>query len=127
MPQTASRLDPELAPHFWVMILALGATLAVWLWPQWVVHAGYRCQMQVLLGVRCPFCGMTRDFAAMLHGQGAPLNPCSRPVAGLVYVVYPAAVLVAWRRKRLDWFYGTKLRWGVSIALVLMTVLNNLR
>jgi hypothetical protein len=44
-----------------------------------------------------------------------------------VYVVYPVAVLVAWRRKRLDWFHGRALGCGVAVALVAMLVLNNLR
>jgi hypothetical protein len=126
MPKTA-RVDQELTPHLWVLGAMLLSTLVLAAWPQAVLGAGYRCGMQMLLGLRCPFCGMTRDFAAMLHGNKPAENPCSWIVAVVLYVVYPAAVSMAWSRKRLDWFYGRALGCGVAVALVVMTVLNNLR
>jgi hypothetical protein len=127
MSKTALWVDRELAPHLWVLSAMLLCTLVLAVWPQGVLHAGYRCGMQMLLGLRCPFCGMTRDFAAMMHGNRPTQNPCSWIAAPVVYVVYPVAVLVGWRRKRLDWFHGRALGCGVAVALVLMTVLNNLR
>ncbi len=127
MPKTAPRVNRELAVHLGVLGAMLACTLVLAIWPQGVLHAGYRCAMQILLGLRCPFCGMTRDFAAMLHGGKPVQNPCSWIAAPVVYVVYPVAVLVAWRRKRLDWFHGRALGCGVAVALVLMLVLNNLR
>jgi hypothetical protein len=127
MPKTATRLDRELAPHLGVLGAMVVFTVVLVLWPQGVLHAGYRCGMQILFGLRCPFCGMTRDFASMLHGRAPLQNPCSWIVAPMVYVAYPAAVLLAWRRKRLDWFYGRTLGCAVMVALVMMTVLNNLR
>jgi hypothetical protein len=127
MLRTALRVDRVMAPHLWVLGAMLLSTLVLAVWPQSVLHAGYRCGMQMLLGLRCPFCGMTRDFAAMLHGKRPAENPCSWIAAPVVYVVYPVAVLLAWRRKRLDWFYCRALACGVAVALLLMTVLNNLR
>jgi hypothetical protein len=120
-------VDRELAPHLVVLGAMLVCTLVLAIWPQGVLHAGYRCGMQMLLGLRCPFCGMTQDFSSMLHGRKPVQNPCSWIAAAVVYVVYPTAVLVAWRRKRLDWFHGRALGCGVAVALVQMTVLNNLR
>ena len=127
MPKTAKLVDHELAPHLVVLAAALLATLVLWIWPQGVVHTGYRCGMQVLLGLNCPFCGMTRDFAAILHGQRPTLNPCSWAAAVMVYVVYPTVLLMAWRKKRLDWFYCRTSRCGLAVALAVMLVLNNLR
>ncbi len=93
MPQTALGVNRELVPHLWMLAAMAVATVALAVWPQWAVHAGYRCGLQVLTGLRCPFCGMTRDFAAMLHGDRPALNPCSWVAALVVYVVYPAAAL----------------------------------
>ena len=127
MPKTALRVDRELVPHLWMLAAMAAATVVLAVWPEWVVHAGYRCQLQILLGLRCPFCGMTRDFAAMLHGERPALNPCSWVAAMVVYGVYPAAVLVGWRRGRLNFFQGAAVKYGVMTALAAMLVLNNLR
>jgi len=127
MPKTWQRLDRALVPHLSMMGAMLLYTLVLSLWPQAVTGAGYQCALHALFGIRCPFCGMTRDFAAILHGREPRLNPCSWLAALVVYVVYPVAVLVAWRRRRLNWFYGTPLRYGVWSALVIMTAVNNLR
>jgi hypothetical protein len=127
MPQTAPRVNRELVPHLWVLAAMAVVTVVLAVWPQWVVQAGYRCELQMLVGLRCPFCGMTRDFAAMLHGQRPVLNPCSWVVAMVVYVVYPAGVLVGWRRGRLNFFHGAAVKYGVMAALAAMLVLNNLR
>lgn len=127
MPKTAQRVDGRLAPHLIVLGALVLATLVLELWPHGIVGAGYRCGMQLLLGLHCPFCGMTRDFAAILHGQRPTLNPCSWAAAVMVYVVYPTAVLAAWRKRRLDWFYCRASRCGLAVALAVMLVLNNLR
>jgi len=121
------RVDRELVPHLCVMGAIAVCTVALAVWPEAVVHTGYRCGIQVLLGLRCPFCGMTRDFAAMLHGELPTQNRCSWIALLVVYGVYPIAVLVARRRRRLHWFYGRALRCGVAVALAVMMVLNNLR
>jgi Protein of unknown function (DUF2752) len=127
MPRTGLRVDRELKPHLWMLAAIAAGTALLAAWPQWVIHAGYRCELQMLMGLRCPFCGMTRDFAAMLHGRRPALNPCSWVAAAAVYGVYPAAVLVGWQRKRLDVFYSRAVRSGVVVALAVMLVLNNVR
>jgi hypothetical protein len=119
------RIDPQLRPHLFVMGLIVMGTLVLTFWPQWVMQADYRSMMQTLLGIRCPFCGMTRDFAAMLHGGRPALNPCSWMAAGVVYSVYPIAVLAAWRTGRLNWFHSKTARGIVGITLAVMMVANN--
>jgi hypothetical protein len=126
MPHSRSVVQRELVPHLVVLAgMVLITAMLAW-WPQWVVHGGYRCELQVLVGLRCPFCGMTRDFAAMLHGQRPTLNPCSWLAAVMLYGVYPAAVAVAWRRGRLDVFHSAVVTRVVVVALAAMLVLNNL-
>jgi hypothetical protein len=127
MPKTALRVDRELVPHLWMLAAMAVATTVLAVRPDWVVHAGYRCELQMLVGLRCPFCGMTRDFAAMLHGDRPALNPCSWVAALVVYGVYPVAALVAWRAGRLDVFHSEAVRRAAMAALAAMLVLNNLR
>lgn len=126
-PKTTQRLDAALGIHLWLIGGLAAATLVVALRPGWILDAGYRCQMQVLFGLRCPFCGMTRDFAAMLHGAKPVLNPGSWFAALVVYVLYPVGLVIAWRRGRLDVFHSSALRGGMVAALTVMLVLNNLR
>lgn len=127
MPPTGVRVNRELTTHLWMLAGIAACTLLLAVWPQGVVHAGYRCELQTLVGLRCPFCGMTRDFAAMLHGARPEQNPCSWLAAVVVYGLYPAAVLVGWWKRRLDFFQGAAVRIGVMVALAAMLVLNNLR
>ncbi len=68
MPKSTQVMEPALGTHLWLICGLAAATLLLAFRPGWIVDAGYHCQMQALLGLRCPFCGMTRDFAAMLHG-----------------------------------------------------------
>lgn len=103
------------------------ATAVLLLWPHAVLGAGYECVLHALFGIRCPFCGMTRDFWAMLHGQRPAENPCSAVAAAVVYGVYPAAVAWAAWRGRLDVFHSRRVRYGVVAALGVMLVVNNLR
>jgi hypothetical protein len=121
----ARRVDPQLLPHLLVMGLIVMGTLVLMYAPQWVMQADYRSMLQTLLGIRCPFCGMTRDFAAILHGGRPALNPGSWMAAGVVYGVYPIAVLAAWRTGRLRWFHSKTARGIVGIALAVMMLANN--
>lgn len=62
----------ELRPHLLALAGVATGTLVLALWPQIVLRAGYTCELQAIFGLRCPFCGMTRDFAAILHGRRHP-------------------------------------------------------
>jgi hypothetical protein len=121
------RIDPKLKPHLAALAATLAGTLLLRLWPQAILHAGYRCGLQTLFGIRCPFCGMTRDFAAILRGGRPTLNPCSWFAVSAVYLLYPAAVLTAWKMGRLDVFYSRAARGTLAVALAVMLVANNWR
>jgi len=119
--------EPALRPHLIVLAaIAAGTLLLAW-WPQVVLQAGYRCELQMLLNIRCPFCGMTRDFAAILHGGRPTENPCSWLAACVVYLLYPAGVFAAWKWNRLDLFYSRFARGAVGVVLAVMLVTNNWR
>jgi len=117
--------DRDLRPHLLALSAMAAATLVLAVWPGLVLHAGYTCELQAIFGLRCPFCGMTRDFAAMLHGHAPTLNPCSGAAAVVVWLLYPAAVLAAWRTRRLSWFSSRATRCAAVFLLVIMLVLNN--
>lgn len=127
MLRNRARVDPQLLPHLTVLAGIALVTAVLLVWPRVVLGTGYECVLHAVFGIRCPFCGLTRDFAAILHGQRPVENPCARLAAMVVYGVYPAAVAMAWRRKRLDVFYGRTVRGGVVVALAAMLVINNLR
>lgn len=115
----------ELLPHL-AMLAVIGiATLLLAFWPQPMLGSGYQCMLHALTGLRCPFCGMTRDFADLLHGGRGGLNPCSRMVALVVYGAYPAAVVAAWRTGRLRWFHSRAMRVSLAVVLGLMMLANN--
>lgn len=115
----------DLRPHLLVLAGIAAATLVLSLWPQVVLQAGYTCELQTLFGIRCPFCGMTRDFAAMLHGHPPSLNPSSWAAAVVVWLLYPAAVLAAWRKQLFSWFSSRAARCSLVTLLFVMMVLNN--
>jgi hypothetical protein len=109
-----------------MLALLAAATLVLRVRPEWVLGLGLHCGLETLFGLKCPFCGMTRDFAAMLHGHRPALNPASAFMACVVYGVYPVAVAAAWRRRRFDWFSKPWVYRVLAVCLVTMFLLNNL-
>ena len=67
--------------HLGVLICIAALTIVLYCWPEWVLRLPLACVMRSWLGVRCPFCGMTRDFVAILHGRSPALNVFSWPTA----------------------------------------------
>ena len=119
------RIPKEARMHTLLLCLMVAATAVLRFRPEWVLGLGLHCGMQQLFGLKCPFCGMTRDFAAMLHGRRATLNPASPVMAVAVYGVYPVAVVMAWRRGRFDWFSRPAVYRVLGACLVAMFLLNN--
>ena len=111
--------------HVGVLVCMAALTIVLYCWPEWVLRLPLECVMRSWLGLRCPFCGMTRDFVAILHGRPPSLNVFSWPAAVMMYGIYPPLVLWLWLRGRLDWFYRPFVRRTVVLALVVMFAVNN--
>ncbi len=109
-----------------MLCLMVAATVVLRFHPEWVLGLGLHCGLQQMFGLKCPFCGMTRDFVAMLHGRRPMLNPASPFMAFVVYGVYPVAVAMAWRRGRFDWFSKPLVYRVLGICLAAMFLVNNL-
>lgn len=95
--------------------------------PNAVLGLQYQCMLHRMTGLRCPFCGMTRDFILMAHGSLPRNNPSSLVVALALYVAYPLWLVKAAlggqfrlliRRERL--------MHALLIAMLLLFVANNL-
>lgn len=112
--------------HAVMLCLLVLATALLRFRPEWVLGLGLHCGLKTLFGLKCPFCGMTRDFAAMLHGHRPALNPASPFMAFVIYGVYPVAVAMAWRRRRFDWFSKPVVHRALAVCLLAMFLLNNL-
>ena len=84
-----------------------------------------RCVLRTLAGVNCPFCGMTRDFVAILTGRAPAINPFSGLTAALLFLLYPCTVLVCLVRSRPFPVSPDRLSWVVPPAMAIMLLLNN--
>ena len=73
--------------------------------PRAILGLHYQCLLSSVTGIRCPFCGMTRDFILMAHGFLPRNNPGSLFVAVTAYAAYPL------------WFVGSALRRPPSLLL----------
>jgi hypothetical protein len=95
--------------------------------PQAVLGLQYQCVLHGMTGLRCPFCGMTRDFILMAHGALPRNNPGSLVMALALYVAYPMWLMVAalGGRSRLlvrrDGVIG-----GLVVVMAVLFVCNNL-
>ena len=123
--ERAFTIPPTARLHVAMLFLIAAATAVLRLRPEWVLQLGLHCGMQQILGLKCPFCGMTRDFIAMLHGRRPELNLASPAMAAVVYGVYPVAVAIAWQRGRFDWFYRPVVYRVLGVCLAGMFLLNN--
>ena len=94
--------------------------------PEWVMGLSLQCVMLSVFHLKCPFCGMTRDFVAILHGQHPELNPFSGLAAVVIYFAYPAIFVWAWLNQKLDVFYRPVVYRLFVVGLALMSVVNNL-
>lgn len=111
-----------------VLLAAIAASTALLRFaPRWVMSLRMECVLHAWLHVNCPFCGMTRDFAAILHGQAPQLNPFSWMAFAVIYAAYPGMVVVLWWRRRLDLFFKPAVTYAAAFGLVVMMAANNLR
>jgi len=113
--------------HLWVMFSIVVGTCILRFRPKWIMGLSLECILHSVTSLNCPFCGMTRDFVAILHGQHPELNPFSWLAAVVIYCVYPAVFVWAWLCRKLDLFYRPVVYKLLAAGLFLMFVVNNLR
>lgn len=116
----------SIATHIVILAGIAVATVVLRFYPVGVLHYGPSCFIHTFLHLNCPFCGMTRDFVAILHGQQPSLNRFSWLAAATAYFVYPLLFFWAWWKQRLRWFYQPVVHQAIACALVVMFVVNNL-
>ena len=89
--------DSYIGPQQHMLILGgllLAAVILIWA-PDTVLGVHYQCLLSRITGIRCPFCGMTRDFILMSSGILPRHNPASLFVAIVAYIGYPLWILIA--------------------------------
>ena len=106
-------------------LLALGGVLLACA-PNVILGLQYQCVLHGLTGLRCPFCGMTRDFILMAHGSLPRNNPGSLVVAIGLYVAYPLWLAIAALRRRPGLVNRECLIKGLVMAMAVLFVCNNL-
>ncbi|MGA2904747.1 MAG: DUF2752 domain-containing protein [Candidatus Korobacteraceae bacterium] len=95
--------------------------------PNVILGMHYQCMLHRITGLRCPFCGMTRDFILMAHGSLPRHNPGSLFVALALYLAYPPWLMMAALRRR-SWLTVSREK-VVTAAMIVMAMLfiaNNL-
>ena len=107
-------------------LLVLGGVLLACA-PNAILGLQYQCVLHSLTGLRCPFCGMTRDFVLMAHGSLPRNNPGSLVTALGLYVAYPLWLLmVGWRRRCWVLINRERLIKALVIAMGVLFVGNNI-
>ena len=121
--------DNSIGPKQHALVLScllFGGLALAWL-PNVLLGVQYQCVLHRLSGIRCPFCGMTRDFILMAHGSLPQNNPGSLLVALALYCVYPVWLAsVALRKPERLWVSREKVIRMLLIAMALLMVCNNL-
>ncbi len=112
--------------HLFILGGIIAATALLSFAPPSVLAHGPSCVFHTFFHLNCPFCGMTRDFTDILHGQKPHLNPFSWIAVGVIYLVYPVLFFWAWSQQRLGLFHQPAVHKTVAAALVVMLVVNNL-
>jgi hypothetical protein len=128
-PQETTRSHEASNSQVWTHLGAItflyAAALVLALRPQWAMGLSLQCVMLTIFHIKCPFCGMTRDFVAILHGHLSTLNPFSWATLAALYLGYPCVFLLTWRKQRLDIFYQPLVYKVGCAGLVLMCLVNN--
>ena len=119
-------IEIRLREHLLLLTALLMAGVLLARAPQFVLALHYRCVLNTLIGIRCPFCGMSRDFILISKGLLPRHNPGSVVVALAIYGCYPLWFLVAivsgntLLRMRRDLVLQ-----GIGVLLVALFIANN--
>ncbi len=113
--------------HMLVLSCLFIGGLALALAPNALLGIQYQCLLLTTTGVRCPFCGMTRDFILMAHGSFPRHNPGSLLAAAALYLAYPAWLVGAALHGRSALLVRREavIR-GLMVVMILLFVCNNL-
>jgi hypothetical protein len=121
--------DSNIGPkQHWLLLgcVALAAIIIAWA-PHAILGLHYQCLLSRATGIRCPFCGMTRDFILMSRGSLPRYNPGSLFVALAGYVVYPVWFAAAALCKPSSLLVSRKRVVQVlTAAIMILFVCNNL-
>lgn len=113
--------------HLLLLGFLLLAAMVAMAAPDAVLRLHYQCLLSKLTGIRCPFCGMTRDFILMSHGRRPVNNPGSVVVAVALYLVYPAWMLAQVLRTGDGlWIDRQKAMQFLGLGMVVLFICNNL-
>jgi Protein of unknown function (DUF2752) len=105
----------------------LVAALLLACFPTTLLGMQYQCALHRITGLRCPFCGMTRDFILMSRGSFPRNNPGSLLLAAALYLAYPAWLLRAARRGGSALLVSRdRVIQGLVIVMALLFLCNNL-
>ena len=100
--------------------LLFGILLTV---PDVLLYNPLKCLCRELLGINCPFCGMTRDFVLMAKFRLPHYNLFSIPMAIIIFIFYPITLIL-----NIDIKLTYIQRRNIVMALVIiMFILNNVR
>jgi hypothetical protein len=121
--------DSYLGPKQHALVLSsllLGGLALAWM-PDSLLGMRYQCVLHTVTGIRCPFCGMTRDFILMAHGSLPQHNPGSLFAALALYGAYPFWLARETLRGKAGLFVSREKAIRMLImAMVLLLICNNL-
>jgi len=120
------QLRDKCRTHYFILGSIVVMTALLRFCPCWVLLHSPGCVMKTYLHLSCPFCGMTRDFVAILHRHKPEFNRFSWTAFAVVYLVYPALFVWARSIRRLSVFHHPAMYRLVCAALLLMFAVNNL-
>jgi Protein of unknown function (DUF2752) len=111
-----------------LLLACILVSMIVFAWaPDAVLGLHYQCLLSSATGIRCPFCGMTRDFILMSKGFPPSNNPASLFAALATYVGYPIWIVVtALRRRSSPLVSRSKVLKTLIAVMMVLFVWNNL-
>ena len=116
----------ELKTHLLILFSLLLIIVVLATDPDIFLSMHLTCISKMILGINCPFCGMTRDFILMSRWEIPTHNPFSIVTALMIFIVYPSVVIFfSIQRKKITIQYTWMINIFVAIMLS-MFIFNNL-
>lgn len=116
----------EFKTHLMILAVIILASILLIITPSAFSSINYACVLKTVLGLNCPFCGMTRDFVLISQGANSIHNPFSLITFLLVFFIYPSFFVSFFLiKKRLLISYAW-LKTIFFVVITIMFVFNNL-